>query len=38
LKKVAGMTEGLYYDFSHAQAEDFVKVINNTITEVVQGK
>ncbi len=38
LKKVAGVTEGLYYDFSHAQAEDFVKVINNTITEVVQGE
>jgi len=38
LKKVANMTEGSYYNFSHAQDEDFVKVINNTTTEVVQGK
>jgi hypothetical protein len=38
LKKVAGLTEGLYYNFSHAKATDFVKVINNTVTEVVQGE
>ncbi len=38
LKKVASLTDGLYYNFSHAKATDFVKAINDTVTEVVQGE
>lgn len=38
MKKVAQLTDGLFYNFSHAQAEQFVSVINETITEVVKGE
>jgi hypothetical protein len=38
MKRVAQLTDGLYYNFSHAQAEKFVSVINDTITEVVKGE
>lgn len=38
MKKVAQLTDGLYYNFTHAQAEQFVGVINETITEVVKGE
>jgi hypothetical protein len=38
LEKVAQWTGGLYYNFSHAQAEQFVSVINDTIAEVVKGE
>lgn len=36
LKGVANITDGLYYEFSHVNADQIVKVINDTITEVVQ--
>jgi hypothetical protein len=38
MKRVAQLTDGLFYNFSHAQAEQFVSVINETITEVVKGE
>ncbi len=37
MRRVAELTDGLFYNFSHAQAEQFVSVINDTITEVVKG-
>ncbi|UCG36994.1 MAG: hypothetical protein JSV64_01585, partial [Candidatus Bathyarchaeota archaeon] len=38
LKKIALMTDGLYYNMTHALGEDFVKAIYNIITEVVKGE
>jgi hypothetical protein len=38
LQKIANQTNGLYYNFSHAKATDFVKVINSTVTEVVMSE
>jgi len=38
LRRIANITDGLNYDFSHATAQDFVKLINSSITEVVPGE
>jgi hypothetical protein len=38
LRTIANMTEGQNYNFSHARAQDFVKMINSTVTEVIQGE
>jgi hypothetical protein len=38
LQKIANQTDGLYYNFSHAKATDFMKVINSTVTQVVMSE